>query len=258
MNRAKKNEAGKITPIYSFFPKSKAVGADIPENAKDFYQQHLPKKSQKSTDFNSSVEECVKCMPQIKVLKEQLEQIKSENLKLTTENQKLRNDFAGLLKVHKETCRLYVNKDLKVKVLEKKIIPQAKVLYDTFKSDLGETVLIQLRKLKANKASDSTFILNCIRGLFKDPADLILISACGKSQNSTLPPKKREIIDSIFLERLTSENIDDSERSARYLRINRLINNAIGNILRPSVIYFYYNGNVQFRCTFQKKKKILL
>lgn len=240
--RVKTNQSKNTTkPIYSFFPKSKSA-VNIPGDANDFYNQHLPKVSQNSANSESSQQLCEN---ENQKLKEEMKQIKAENSKLRAKNQKLHTDLAGLLKVHKETCRLYVNKEIKVKLLEKKVIPHEGLLYETFKKDLSESLLIQLRKLKIEQRSDSSFILACMRHLFQDPNELKSLSACGKSQNSTLPPKEREILDAILLERLSSENIADSEKSFRYLRLNRLINSAIANMTRATkVIYSFHIGHL--------------
>lgn len=219
-------------PIYSFFPKSNCA-ANIPDNASDFYTQLLPKTPQQSADSESSVQSSANDIEQ---LKEKLEQVQIENVKLRNELSKMRTDFNGLLKVHKETCRLYVNKEIKIKALEKKIVPEGELLYESFKSVLGEEVVIKLRKLQDSVSSDSTLILNCVRGLFRNTQELQSMSACGLSENVRMPREKREILDAIFLERLNSIEMKDDERNKRYIRLNRLINQAISNS-KPSVSY---------------------
>lgn len=235
MRKSIKTNKQNTLPIYSFYPKSKSVQSN--DSANDFYQQHLPKISQYSVNSNSSQpEQEVNATVENQSLKQENEKLKLENAKLHTENQKLRKDFTGLLKIHKETCRLYVNKEINMKLVEKKIIPQVVILYDSFESDLGRDVLKKLRTVRGNQRSDSTLILQCMRGLFENIDELKMVSAYGKGGNKTISPKKREILNAIFLERLASENMDDTDKNLRYIRLNRLINTAIAKINRSKLI----------------------
>lgn len=206
---------------------------NTPQNVSDFYAQLLPEIPQKSSDSEPSGQSGASDIEQ---LKERLEQLQIENVKLRKELTKMRTDFNGLLKVHKETCRLYVNKEIKVKAMEKKFFPQGEVLYESFEHVLGQAVVIKLRKLQDGVSSDSTLILNCVRCLFRNIEELQSMSACGHSEKVQMPREKRETLDAIFLERLNSIEMKDEERTKRYSRLNRLINQAISN-LKPSVSY---------------------
>lgn len=224
-------------PIYNFFPKSKDSQN---HSMNDFYSEHLPNIPQNVEQSTQQLD----AQNQIQQLKQKVEILTAENVKLRQENVKCHKEMAQLLKIHKETCRLYVNKELKVKILEKNVIPQDTILYDSFKEHFGDAVLIELRKIGASRRNDSSFILVCMRKLFENPEELKNVSACGTSQNSIFPTQRREILENIFLERLSNVNMKDEERSERYLRLNRLINVAIGNITRFTVssIYIHYDN----------------
>lgn len=226
----KKNQKIATKPIYQFFP-SKKNAASASSNG--FYEQHIPNPP---SDVNNSI--TVAHDDEIEHLKEQIAKLTIENAKIKEENIKCKNDLAGLLKVHKEMCRMYVNKELKMKLLEKKIVPQEGILFDSFKNDLGEDVLINLRKLHGSKRSDSTFILQCMRKLYENDDQLDSVSACGNSKNGTMAKAKRDIIERIFLERLSSENLSDIDTSQRFIRLNRHINVAIANLRKEVNIFF--------------------
>lgn len=245
----KRANNSRVTPIYSFFPKSKS-SANISENANDFYKQHLPKVSNNCSNSDASQQ----FANENQRLKEEVERLTAENSKIIEENKKLRSEFAGLLKVHKETCRLYVNKELKVKLLEKKILPEDELLYESFKDVLGESVVVKLRKLPDGMSCDSTLILNCVRSLFNNSDELKSVSASGTGENSMFPIEKRKILDAIFLERLSSVKMNDIDRNMRYMRLNRLINQAIANMSKPKVNKFNHMSIIQSTCKFQKNK----
>lgn len=107
-------------PIYTFFPKQNKS-----TNANSFYAQNLPIAS---TSVPKSVPTTVskksnssKLEVENVQLKTENEELKSEIQKLRKENVKKQNDLKNLLKLHKETCRLYVNSQLKVKLLNKSV-----------------------------------------------------------------------------------------------------------------------------------------
>lgn len=208
----------------------------------DFYKQNLPIEKPSVEDHHHQKD----IMEENATLKMQVENFKNENAKLSEENTKLRKDLASLLKVHRETCRMYVNKELKVKLFQKhnvaQDLSQNPVLFDQFTKDLGEDVLKKLRSIGGSKRADSTFILHCMRKLFENKNELQNMSASGTDRKKMIPKNKRDVLDRIFLERLSSEKLDDVEMNERYLCMNRLINVAIGNILRKKVNQSFNNG----------------
>lgn len=226
--RQNKNQAVKSKPIYSFFSATKNTAS---VSSAGFYEQHLPKPTEEIP-----VAMQLERDEQIKNLKDQVAKLEIENTKLKDENKKCKDDLASLMKVHKETCRMYVNKELKVKLLEKKSTPLSKesILFESFKEDFGETVLQNLHKLHGSKRSDSTFILQCMRKLFENDKELSSISACGTDGTAMISIEKRTILENIFLERLSNEDLNDVETTERYIRLSRHINVAISNIRRAN------------------------
>lgn len=229
----KKNSAKvKTKPIYNFFSAKKTTANVVSPNS--FYEENLPKVTpvvEKQIELHRDEE--------IKNLQQQIEKLTLENTKCKKENQKIKNDMAGLLKVHKELCRLYVNKEMMLKMAEKRNKQQGSILFDSFKNDLGENVLCKLRKLHISKRSDSTFILQCMRQLFENEKELNSVSACGINGHKMVSDEKRDILDRIFLERLSSDKLTEVELTERYIRLNRHINVAIGN-MRQEVSFSLY------------------
>lgn len=231
------------SPIFNFFPKQIK-----PTSLNSFYEQNLPKASK---SVRESVPTTV--MKKLEVENDQLKtenrELKKEIEKVRIENVKKQNDLKNLLKLHKETCRLYVNSQLKFKLLKKSVAGQSQLLYETFKNDFGENILKNLRKIQGEKRGDSSFVLICLRELCKD-VDIHSVTASGtrkgrkgrqpvsldeSKEKSSLPTEKREILESIFLERLASAKLTDSEQNVRYLQLNRHINVALSNIKRSIV-----------------------
>lgn len=235
--KRKKTEDNYAKPIYSFFSKSK--NSTITQNVSDFYEQHLPNIPQSVAEEEPVEDQNI--IEENKKLKQEIEDLKKENAKLHEESTKSRKDLASLLKVHRETCRMYVNKELKLKLAEKiQITPekrQDRVLYDTFQDDFGEEALRKLRSISGVKRNDSTFILECMRALF-NVDELKNKSACGTDKCEAIPKIKRDILENIFLERLKSKNLSDIDINERYMRMNRLINISISNITRKKVNKF--------------------
>lgn len=245
-------------PIFTFFPKQNKS-----TNANSFYAQNLPKTSKSvpqsvpttvSKESNAAKNRLEKLEVENVQLKTENGELKSEIEKLRKENVKKQNDLKNLLKLHKETFRLYVNSQLKVKLLNKSVNGQSQVLYETFKNVFGENVLKQLRKIQGEKRGDSSFILICMRELCKD-IDIKSVTASGTrkgrkgrptvslevpKEKSPLPTEKREILESIFLERLASAKLNDSEQNVRYLLLNRHINVALFNIKHSIVSVLDY------------------
>lgn len=235
-----------MSTILSFFPiKNKNT------SAKEFYAQNLPttsnsvlQESNKSQNddvenrFQSVHEENIELQAENVQLKEINQQLNEKNTQLRNKNAKLQNDLKKLLKLHRETCRMYVNKELKIKILKKSAIAQSNLLYESFKNDFGEEVLKKLRKFQCEKSRDSTFILVCMRELFKT-IDLKCVTASGTGNKSCIPSDKREILERIFLERLASDKLNDSEQTERYMRLNRHINVAISNMLKTNVSFLF-------------------
>lgn len=230
------------SPILTFFPKR-----TINTSANSFYAQNLPKTS-KPIPVNESKQLTTHSTVDLGKLQDENVQLKAEIKEMRKQNAKKQIDLKNLLKLQKETCRMYVNSEMKYKVLKKSVNLQSHVLYETFKNYFGEKVLKQLRKIQGERNRDSTFILICMRELCKD-FDLNSITAKGTrrgrrahqceipKEKSSLPMEKREILDGIFLERLASAKLNDSELNERYVLLNRHINVAITNIKKANVSF---------------------
>lgn len=185
------------------------------------------------------------------LLKKKYADLQAENKRLLEENNKYKNDLISLQKVHSAMCRQYVKKDMKIHILQKKIIP-GNVLFNSLDDIFGEDVLKELRKLAGSKKSDSTFILKCMRKLYSESEVLKSETASGTDGKSTVSPEKRKAIEGIFLERLSSENLNDIEINERFMRLNILINSSINNNLRRKASYhnIFFTVNSSFKQRF--------
>lgn len=187
-----------VTPIYNFFPKKLK-----PTTASDFYSQNLPTKNNSKNEEkeNETEIEALKAQNiEFKNLiaklqdKNEIGKLQTENDDLKRENLKLKSDLACLRKLYNSACRTYVNKDFKIKMLERTVIPPSGLLFKSHKNLLGETVLRKLRKLSGCRRSDSTFVLRCMEKFYEgNRKSLSSKSACGRVGygNNTVSPEKK-------------------------------------------------------------------
>lgn len=166
----------------------------------------------------------------------QNKQLKSENTSLKLKVKKLKAEKVILIaegkklkKLYRSACSTHVKG---VKPLEKNCAIGG-LLFEGHKHIFDETTLEKLRRLKNGKRGDSTFILHCMRGIFKSVDDLKSKTACGRMKKG-IPPETLKTINDIFLERLSQENISDEDFHQRYVRLNALVNSAINNMQRAT------------------------
>lgn len=107
-------------------------------------------------------------------------------------------------------------------------------MFGRFKRILGAATIERLNKLDGSMKRDSTFILECTKKLFGHDEQLKHVTAIGRKQRHliTLSTAKQKFFIDIFMERLSAQQIDETESNKRFGRLNALINNAINNILR--------------------------
>lgn len=226
------------TSLHSFFPKAKSLNV----SSSEFYANNLPANVQPSNPPSDKVIEIEPTREQLKAeigaLKSKVLDLETQNVAMSTQNKKLRNDLIALKKLYNATCQNYVQKDLKIKLLAKQNISPIH-LFDNFKQLLGADTLKALRKLDSSKKKDSTFVLTCMKKLCGNDDDLKNIRACGRKENTILSPDKRKVLDEILIERLANVTTDNAEFNERYLRLNTLINSAINNMLRVSAIQLW-------------------
>lgn len=109
------------------------------------------------------------------------------------------------------------------------------LIFTKFKNKFNDNELATLRSIDSKISSDSSFILTCIRYLYKNDMNrLNNISVTGRSriknnQKVQMSPEKREIIAEIYKERLGSLNINENENIQRQKQVNEHIKRAIFN-----------------------------
>lgn len=179
-------------------------------------------KSQSESDIHIRVEN--------ELLKAENTQLKMLLNNMKAENENLNSELASLKNLYDTACKNYIHKDFAAELVKKKCVP-AKLSFSDHKENLGEMTITQLRKIKGDKRSDSTFILTCVKKLFENNS-LKYVTACGRNMSAIMLPEKRQIINDLFVERLAREQIRNEELNERHKRMNTLINSAINNILR--------------------------
>lgn len=108
------------------------------------------------------------------------------------------------------------------------------LIYENFKENFSANVLAILRSIDHSSSSDSTFILTCVRFLYKNDLDRLKnISVTGRirknEQKEKMSPQKQDLIRAIFDERLDAVVSETKERLQRAKKLNHHIKRAIFN-----------------------------
>lgn len=116
-----------------------------------------------------------------------------------------------------------------------KTVSENRTLYDEFGNFFDKDELKQLRSIPAGKSKDSTFILTCMRFLYRDLSVLNNRSVTGrafkKQKKTPLSPWKSTLIKKMLNQRLESENgLDEVVILERMRNVVRLMKNAIGKL----------------------------
>lgn len=97
----------------------------------------------------------------------------------------------------------------------------------------SEDQLSQLRSIGGSKPEDSSFVSTALRGLYDGKLDTLRSkTVCGRGQKEKMTPKKVEIINEMFQQRLHKCTSDANERIVRKKRLNKLIKDAQFNITK--------------------------
>lgn len=107
-------------------------------------------------------------------------------------------------------------------------------LYTHFEEEFDKDTLAELRSIDGAIPSDSTFILACVRSIYKhDMNRLKTTSLTGRNRNGqqkqAMSPKKSNVLKKIFDERLNALNLEHNEETKRRSRLNNHIKSAILN-----------------------------
>lgn len=238
MKRNKENYQ-KNQKIFHFFKKSLKSPTKL---ASEFYTAHLLNANRtaelqtESIHLNKKSDETNAFKSEIEGLKLQLNEEKMKNEVLSKANAKYKNDLTQLRKLYNEVCRTFVKKDLKIKMLERRCV-SSEIIFDKYNDILGPAIIKKLRKLGDGSRSDSTFVHTCLQKLYeKDFDKLTKKSAMGSGKTELLTPTKRKIIEELFLERLTIENLDENKYMERFGKLNAHLNASIQNIRRLKVV----------------------
>lgn len=119
------------------------------------------------------------------------------------------------------------------------VINHSVTLFQTFANDINPKDLSKLRSMSSNKREDSTFVLNAVRFLYNnDVGKLASLSLTGRSREmeskSKMTPEKKTKIETLFVERLSSFDLDPAEMSARSSKFKVHIKNAFVTIKRST------------------------
>lgn len=105
--------------------------------------------------------------------------LKCEITRLKLKVKKINAEKVILMRDKKKILKLYtatnVNGNLDIEEMRKNYTNKASCgipAYDSYADILDKTTLDKLRKIKHGKRNDSTFVLNCMRGLYKNVQDL--------------------------------------------------------------------------------------
>lgn len=115
-----------------------------------------------------------------------------------------------------------LQKDVIIKKLKEQIESKK---YSNFKGVLTVECIDHLNLLDNSQSNDSTFIHIALLNLYRDDPDILKKKTIsGRGDKSAITPKKKEILERLFDERLS--HISEPTETREY-NINKLIRNAI-------------------------------
>lgn len=199
-------------------------------NVFDFVKNKMSEKTKIQKVFNNEGSMC----DETKKLKNEL-QIEKEK------NKKLQSDLGASVSLLKSASSINLQKDIFIKKLSKdknvtKDGEKSNNLFLEFNGHFNNDQLRQLRSIPSGKSRDSSFVLTLMRFLYPNTNVLSKKSATGKARNKMtkekLTPHKKNLISDMLKERVSSENgLDDLTILQRMDNVNKLIKNAIENIV---------------------------
>lgn len=221
---SKKSQQVQSTKITNFFTSKKTPNEiDIVEISRsepernDFYKKRALK-----TGRNRKCK-LQKCIERKNVLAEKLKNIKAKREQLKT----AMNICADILK----------KKETKINFLKSSLVKTStslELVYTQFQDSFTDDELAILRSIDGSISSDSSFVLTCVRSLYKNDMERLKnISVTGRSrtkeQKNEMSPQKIKLITDIFGERLKTMNLKSNERIQREKQMKIHIKRAILN-----------------------------
>lgn len=118
-----------------------------------------------------------------------------------------------------------------------KVCTNGNKTFSTFENVLTNNELAVLRSIGSSKKDDSSFVLNSIRFLYKNDIDkMSCLSLTGRSRGpeakQKMSPNKYDTVNKMFLERLTSFELNSTEFTDRSKQIDTHVKNAFINTKR--------------------------
>lgn len=213
------------TPAANFFAKRLRRECEILSNSQvekdDEHFEHL------SEDHS----ECVK---KIKQLQKQVEDLSTKNRDLEIRNNTLQKDCKHLKKLFDESNKINLQKDIRINSIlnEKSNSEESQSMFNNFKIYFTDNELRDLRSIQIRSPGDSTFIINCLRMLYKQNLQMLAYRTAEISLENKQPitPSKKKIISNIYKERLLY--VPSSEFQWRLKKLNAHIKSGIRNIVR--------------------------
>lgn len=204
--------------VATFFTKTKA-SIDIEEDSEPIVR------NEREVFYTEHVSNNQKCTKQ-KCIEKQNELAKT--LKAIKEK---RNQVISALNIGEKILK---NKSDKIVFLKSQISKlsgrsnDSELIYIKFKESFPSDVLAILRSIDGRILSDSTFVLTCVRSLYKDELDRLKnISVTGRvrknERKEKMSPQKLKVLRNIFDERLNAVVSKSSERVQRTKKVNEHI-----------------------------------
>lgn len=144
-----------------------------------------------------------------------------QELKLAIET--IQNDIYRKTKQYHDALISNLKKDLKIRELEAKMHDSR---YDEFDGIIPKETLKELKSIDDASTKDSNFVLNVVRGLYKNDLNHLRNKTLSGRKKEALTPEKVDLINKICMKRLSGKD-DNMERQAN---ISKHIKVAIQNI----------------------------
>lgn len=185
-----------------------------------FYKKRASKShNNRKCDNQKCVENKTELADKLKTIKAKRDQV-TNALKIGIEILKKKSDKINYLKsqLHKSSGQSTTSE----------------LTHSRFKDNFPPDILAILRSIDGKTMSDSSFVLTCVRSLYKDNLDRLKnISVTGRicknERKQKMSPQKQKVLKDIFEERLNALVSTGNEKLQRAKKINEHIKRAIFN-----------------------------
>lgn len=222
--------------------KSKPNGTFKPNNNDRFYLDILQERSKSSSEpkpSEASVNEPPLFSPNsdLKDMTEKYKLLEKKYARLQNENQKLLKDNKTMKKLLAKSQTVNMYKD--IQLMEKNSIKTQRMLFTDFEQYFEQDQMKTLRSINKGKSKDSTFVTQIMEYIYPGGVGGKCVSSKRgrkeRENRAVISPDKRDILKEMLTERITNENVPETDVFERCGRLNTIIGYAITTLRKRAI-----------------------